>query len=75
MDLDQLSARGVRICLQENQPFAAAVRAIHETLKALHEGIPPTKLEFVISPEHMKQVTRAAEYERQTRAYLGGFRA
>ena len=65
----------MRICLQGNQPFAAAVRAIHDTLKALCEGIPPIELEYVTSPELMKQVIRAAEYERQTRAHLGGFRA
>ncbi len=35
---------------------------------------PPTELEYVTSPEFMKQVTRAAEYERQTRAHLGGRR-
>ena len=64
----------MRICQQGHQPFAAADRAIHDTLKALREGTPPTELEYVTSPEFMKQVTRAAEYERQTRAYLGGCR-
>jgi carboxyvinyl-carboxyphosphonate phosphorylmutase len=40
-DLDYLSARGVRICLQGHQPFMAAVNAVHATLKALREGTPP----------------------------------
>jgi carboxyvinyl-carboxyphosphonate phosphorylmutase len=74
MDLDYLSAHGVRICLQGHRPFAAAVRAVYDTLKALREGTPATELEYVASPELMKQVTRATEYERRTEAYLGGRR-
>jgi len=38
MDRTYLASRGVRICLQGHQPFQAAVRAIHDTLKALREG-------------------------------------
>jgi oxaloacetate decarboxylase len=41
MDRDVLAQRGVRICLQGHQPFAAAVRAVHDTLRALREGTPP----------------------------------
>ena len=36
--------RRVRIALQGHQPFAAAVKAIHDTLKALRDGTPPGKL-------------------------------
>jgi oxaloacetate decarboxylase len=32
-DLDYLSARNVRVCLQSHMPFMAAVNAVHETLK------------------------------------------
>ena len=45
MDLDYLSAKGVRVCLQGHQPFMAAVRAVHDTLKALRDGTPPGGLE------------------------------
>src|SRR4029077_7212368 len=38
MDRELLAQRGVRICLQGHQPFAAAVRAVHDTLPALREG-------------------------------------
>jgi len=73
-DLDDLSARGVRVCLQGHRPFAAAVRAVYDTLKALREGTPATELEYVASPELMKRVTRAADYERLSHDYLGGRR-
>ena len=43
-DLAYLSARRVRIALQGHQPFAAAVKAVHDTLKALRDGTPPSKL-------------------------------
>src|SRR5205085_2660472 len=38
VELDYLSARRVRVCLQGHQPFMAGVRAVYETLKALREG-------------------------------------
>ena len=41
LDPDYLSSRGVRVCLQGHQPFAAAVQAIHDTLSALRAGTPP----------------------------------
>ena len=41
----------------------------------LREGTPPTELEYVASLELVKHVIRAADYERQTRAYLDGRRA
>lgn len=71
-DLDYLSARGVRICLQGHQPFMAAVQAVHATLKALREGTPPAKLTGVAPEELMKQVTRDAHYARWTKEFLGG---
>ena len=63
MDLDYLSAQGVRIFLQGHQPFAAAVRAVHETLEALREGVPPSEITTVASPELMQRVTRKKEYQ------------
>jgi len=36
-----MAANGVRIALQGHQPFMAAIRAAHETLKALRDGIAP----------------------------------
>ncbi len=71
MDIDHLARRGVRVCLQGHQPFQAAVRAVHETLRALREGVAPAGLTHLASSELMQQVTRAADYERWSREFLG----
>ncbi|OFW97899.1 MAG: oxaloacetate decarboxylase [Alphaproteobacteria bacterium RIFCSPHIGHO2_12_FULL_66_14] len=71
-DLDYLSARRVRIALQGHQPFAAAVKAVHDTLKALREGTAPSKLQGIASADLMKKVTRDDDYTRWTREFLGG---
>ncbi|MBX9944320.1 MAG: isocitrate lyase/PEP mutase family protein [Reyranella sp.] len=70
-DRDYLAGRRVRIALQGHQPFAAAVRAVHDTLKALRDGTPPSKLTGVADAELMKRVTRDGDYERWTKAFLG----
>ena len=71
-DKDYLSAQGVRIALQGHLPFAAAVKAVHDTLKALRDGVPPKQIQGVASAELMKQVTRGADYDRWTKDFLGG---
>jgi oxaloacetate decarboxylase len=70
-DLDYLSARNVRVCLQGHLPFMAAVNAVHETLKALRAGTPPANIKSVASPDLMKQVTRQADYSRWSKEFLG----
>jgi oxaloacetate decarboxylase len=69
-DLAYLGARRVRVALQGHQPFAAAVTAVHDTLKALKDGTPPSKLQGVADAELMKRVTRDADYGRWTKDYL-----
>lgn len=64
MDLDYLGQRGVRICLQGHQTFAAAVRAVHETMKALREGMAPGKLENIADKDLMERVMRHGDYGR-----------
>ena len=71
-DLDYLSARRVRIALQGHQPFAAAVKAAYETLKALRDGVPPGKLQGVADAELMKRVTREADYAKWSKEFLAG---
>jgi len=71
-DREYLAGLGVRICLQGHQPFAAAVRAVHDTLKALRDGTPPGKLEGLAPAELMKQVTRDQDYRRWREELLGG---
>ncbi len=70
-DRDYLAARHVRIALQGHQPFAAAVKAVHDTLKALREGTPPSKLTGIADAELMKRVTRDADYTKWTKEFLG----
>ena len=72
MDLDYLGARGVRVCLQGHHPFRAAVRATHDTLKALRDGTPPAEIENVASNDELKTLTRDADYRRWTDDWLGG---
>ena len=69
-DLDYLSARNVRVCLQGHLPFMAAVNAVYETLKALRAGTPPANIKSVASPDLMKQVTRQADYSRWSKEFL-----
>lgn len=71
MDLDYLSSRNVRICLQGHQPFSAAVQAVHDTLKALRDGTAPKDLKGVASADLMKRVTRDEDYQRWTKDFLG----
>ena len=61
-DRGWLAAHGVRVALQGHQPFAAAVNAVHETLKALREGTLPGEIEGVAPPDLMRRVTRDAAY-------------
>jgi carboxyvinyl-carboxyphosphonate phosphorylmutase len=70
-DKEYLASRRVRIALQGHQPFAAAVKAIHDTLKALRDGTPPGKLTGIADAEMMKRVTRDADYTKWTKDFLG----
>ena len=69
-DRELLAERGVRICLQGHQPFAAAVRAVHDTLRALREGTPPEKIDTAASDEVMKRLSRNDDYARWMKDWL-----
>jgi carboxyvinyl-carboxyphosphonate phosphorylmutase len=71
-DLDWMAAHKVRVALQGHAPFSAAVQAVYDTLKALREGIAPRDLKNIASPELMRRVTRADDYQKWTKDYLGG---
>jgi carboxyvinyl-carboxyphosphonate phosphorylmutase len=60
----------VRICLQGHQPFSAAVQAVHDTLKALRDGVATKDLKGIASADLMKRVTRDADYQRWTTEFL-----
>ena len=66
-----LNANGVRICLQGHQPIQAVVQAAYATLKALRDGADPSTLPGLASPQTMRHVTRADDYERWSRDFLG----
>ena len=51
MDLDYLSARNVRVCLQGHQSFWASVQGVYDTLKALREGVKPSELKNIASAD------------------------
>jgi carboxyvinyl-carboxyphosphonate phosphorylmutase len=69
-DRDYLAGLGVRICLQGHQPFAAAIQAVHATLKALRDGADPASLPGLPPKELVDRVTRAADYDGWTAAFL-----
>ena len=71
-DRAYLAARGVRIALQGHQPIAAAMRAVHDTLKALREGTRPGDLPGLLAPPLTAAATRDADFNRWTRDFLGG---
>jgi oxaloacetate decarboxylase len=72
MNLDMLSAKGVRVCLQGHQPFQAATQAIYDTLRALREGTTSAELRGLASAQTMARVTREGEYVARIGEWLGG---
>lgn len=75
-DLQYLSSRGVRVWLWGHQPFAIAVKALHDAMKAVRDGIKPAALAGAMpapdAPESLlKQFTEAAEYDALTKDLLG----
>ncbi|GAB4237117.1 MAG: isocitrate lyase/PEP mutase family protein [Methyloligellaceae bacterium] len=69
-DLDWLSGLNVRLCLQGHQPIAAGYAAVHETMKALREGVKPKDLKGLPAPELTRAVKRDSDYERWIDAFL-----
>ena len=71
-DLDYLASRKVRVALQGHHPIMAAAQAVHDTMKALRDGVKPKDLKGVPSAEFMAKATRDADYKLSARAFLGG---
>jgi carboxyvinyl-carboxyphosphonate phosphorylmutase len=72
LDLDYLSARRVRVCLQGHQSFWAGVQGTYAALKALREGAKPSELKNIASTSLQKQVLRQADYDTWSKDFLGG---
>jgi carboxyvinyl-carboxyphosphonate phosphorylmutase len=70
-EVGELARHRVRVALQGHQPFMAAVQAVHDTLKALREGVPPAELQGVASSGLIKQVTRDEDYRGWLSSVLG----
>lgn len=71
-DLDYLAARRVRIALQGHQPIMAAIQAIHDTLKALRDGVAPKDLKGLPGKDLVRVATRSDRYDKWSEDYLGG---
>lgn len=70
MDLDYLSARNVRICLQGHHQFWASVQGVHDALKALRDGVKPSQLKNVASADMQKKLLRQADYSKWSKTFL-----
>ena len=66
-----LISQRVRIALQGHAPFAAATRAVYETLKALREGQSPKALKGLASSDLTGRVTREADVKARSTEFLG----
>ena len=71
-DRDYLASKRVRVALQGHQPIMAAAQAVHDTLKALREGVQPGDLKGVPPADFMARATRDADYKGWTKEFLGG---
>ncbi len=71
-DRAHLAANRVRIALQGHHPFMAAVKATHDTLKAMRDGVKPADIEGTASGEFMKNAMRDADYRRWMKDFMGG---
>ena len=70
MDLDYLSARKVRVCLQGHHQFWAGVQGVYHTLKALRDGTKPSELKNVASGDMQKKLLRQADYTKWSKDFL-----
>jgi carboxyvinyl-carboxyphosphonate phosphorylmutase len=69
-DLDELAKLGVRVRLQPHLPFQAAMRAVHETMRALKDGVPPGKLDVAAPKDLQSAILREADYQAWTKEFL-----
>ena len=70
MDLDYLSARNVRVCLQGHHQFWAGVQGVHDALKALRGGAKPSQLKNIASADLQKKLLRQADYSKWSKDFV-----
>ena len=66
-----LAAQRVKIATQGHLPFAAAALAVHETLKALRDGVAPKHVKGVPPADFVNRYMRNADTQRRTADFLG----
>ncbi len=71
-DREYLASRKVRVALQGHQPIMAAAKAVHDTMKALRDGTPPSQLKGVPDAAFMGRAIRSARYDEWTNTFLSG---
>ena len=70
-DFEDLATQGVRVVLRGHAPFAVAMKAVHDTLKALRDGVAPADLPGLPERDFLQRLTRQADYDRRLDDYLG----
>ena len=70
MNREDLAALNVRICLQGHLPYAAAVQAVYDTMKALRDGTPMQDVKGAASAALMKAISRGDAYASWAKDYL-----
>jgi len=71
MSAADLAAHGVKVCLRGHPTLPAAIRAMHDVLKAQKEGVEPADLPGLASKDLMARVTRQGDYDRRMKEFLG----
>ncbi|HEX6841180.1 MAG TPA: isocitrate lyase/PEP mutase family protein [Stellaceae bacterium] len=69
-DNNYLAAQRVRVCLQGHLPVMAAIRAVHDTLKAMRDGRKPKEIGGGASEALLQQVTRDKDYKAWIKEFL-----
>jgi len=71
-DSNYLASQRVRIRIPPHLPITAAAQALHATLSEMRKGTPAAQIPGLPKDDLMKRISREAEYNRQTAAWLGG---
>ena len=71
-DEPYLAGHKVRVYAKGHEPFAAAVQAMYDSIKAVRDGTPPKELRSIASSELMARLTRNVDYDGLARDFLGG---
>ena len=65
-----LASRKVRVYAKGHEPFAAAVQAMYDAIKAVRDGTPPKELKNLASPELMAKLARGADFDAFAKDFL-----